>query len=30
MSRTMERDMREILGETELPEALQPINNIIL
>jgi len=30
MSRTMERDMREILGETELPETLQPKNNIIL
>ncbi len=30
MSRTMERDMREILGETELPQALQPKNNIIL
>jgi len=30
MSRTMERDMREILGETELPEALLPKNNIIL
>jgi len=30
MSRTMERDMREILGETELPEALQTKNNIIL
>jgi len=30
MSRTMERDMREILGETELPEPLLPENNIIL
>jgi len=30
MSRIMERDMREILGETELPEPLQPKNNIIL
>ena len=30
MSRTMERDMREILGETELPEPLQAKNNIIL
>lgn len=30
MSRTMERDMREIVGETELPEPLQPKNNIIL
>lgn len=30
MSRTIEIDMREILGETELPAALQPKNNIIL
>jgi len=30
MSRAMERDMREILGETGLPGALQPKNNIIL
>lgn len=30
MSRTMERDMREILGEKELPHPLQPQNNIIL
>lgn len=30
MSRTIERDMREMLGETELPEALQAKNNIIL
>lgn len=30
MSRTIEIDMREMLGETELPPALQPKNNIIL
>ncbi len=30
MSRTIERDMREMLGETELPEPLHPKNNIIL
>lgn len=30
MSRTIERDMREIIGETELPPPLQPKNNIIL
>lgn len=30
MSRNIERDMREILGETELPAPLQPKNNIIL
>lgn len=30
MSRTIERDMREMLGETELPDALQAKNNIIL
>lgn len=30
MSRTIEIDLREMLGETELPEALQPKNNIIL
>ncbi|MFT4033046.1 MAG: bestrophin family ion channel [Siphonobacter sp.] len=30
MSRTIEIDMREMLGETSLPPALQPINNIIL
>lgn len=30
MSRTIEIDMREMLGETELPPALQPQNNIIL
>lgn len=30
MSRTIERDMRELLGETDLPPALQPKNNIIL
>lgn len=30
MSRTIERDMREILGETQLPPPLQPKNNIIL
>ncbi len=28
--RTMERDMREIIGETTLPDPLQPRNNIIL
>lgn len=30
MSRTIERDLREILGETNLPDALQPKHNIIL
>jgi putative membrane protein len=30
MSRTIEIDMREMLGETNLPPALQPRNNIIL
>jgi putative membrane protein len=30
MSRTIERDLREILGETNLPDALQPNHNIIL
>lgn len=30
MSRTIEIDMREMLGETDLPPALQPQNNIIL
>ncbi len=30
MSRTIEIDMREMLGETDLPAALQPKNNIIL
>ncbi|MFT3681846.1 MAG: bestrophin family ion channel [Ferruginibacter sp.] len=30
MSRTIEIDLREMLGETELPPALQPKNNIIL
>lgn len=30
MSRTIEIDMREMLGETDLPPALQPTNNIIL
>jgi ion channel-forming bestrophin family protein len=30
MSRTIEIDLREMLGETDLPPALQPVNNIIL
>jgi putative membrane protein len=30
MSRAVEIDMREMLGETDLPESLQPQNNIIL
>lgn len=30
ISRTIEIDMREMLGETKLPQALQPKNNIIL
>lgn len=30
MSRTIEIDLREMLGETDLPPALQPENNIIL
>jgi len=30
MSRTVEIDIRELLGETELPPAIQPRNNIVL
>lgn len=30
MSRTIEIDMREMLGETDLPPALQPKNNILM
>ena len=30
MSRTIEIDLREMLGETDLPPALQPKNNIVL
>ena len=30
MSRTVEIDIREMLGETELPAAIQPNNNIVL
>ena len=30
MSRTVEIDIREMLGETDLPPALQPQNNIVL
>lgn len=30
MSRTIEIDLREMLGETDLPPALQPINNILM
>ncbi len=30
MSRTIEIDLRELLGESDLPAALQPINNILL
>ena len=30
MSRTVEIDIREMLGETDLPPALHPQNNIIL
>lgn len=30
ISRTIEIDLREMLGETDLPPAMQPINNIIL
>lgn len=30
MSRTIEIDMREMLGETDLPPAIQPQNNIVL
>jgi len=30
MSRTVEIDIREMLGETDLPPVLQPKNNIIL
>jgi putative membrane protein len=30
LSRTIEIDMREMLGETELPEAIQPVNSILM
>ena len=30
MSRTIEIDLREMLGETDLPPALQPVNNILM
>ncbi|MBK9758315.1 MAG: multidrug transporter [Nannocystis sp.] len=30
MSRTIEIDLREMLGERELPAALQPVNNILM
>jgi putative membrane protein len=30
MSRTIEIDLREMLGETELPPALTPVNNILM
>ena len=30
ISRTIEIDMREMLGETDLPSAIQPTNNIVL
>lgn len=30
ISRTIEIDLREMLGETDLPPAIQPINNIVL
>jgi ion channel-forming bestrophin family protein len=30
ISRTIEIDLREMLGETDLPEALTPMNNIVL
>jgi len=30
MSRNVEIDIREMLGETNLPAALQPRNNIVL
>ncbi|HOY08022.1 MAG TPA: bestrophin family ion channel [Saprospiraceae bacterium] len=30
MSRTIEIDLREMLGEKDLPPALQPVNNIVL
>lgn len=30
ISRTIEIDLREMLGETNLPEALTPVNNIVL
>lgn len=30
ISRTIEIDLREMLGETELPPAIQPVNNIVL
>jgi putative membrane protein len=30
LSRTIEIDLRELLGETELPPALQPVNNILM
>jgi ion channel-forming bestrophin family protein len=30
LSRTIEIDLREMLGETELPEPLQPVNKILM
>ncbi|SDL15263.1 bestrophin family protein [Siphonobacter aquaeclarae] len=30
ISRTIEIDLREMLGETDLPPAIQPVNNIVL
>lgn len=30
MSRTIEIDLREMLGESDLPEALKAVNNIVL
>lgn len=30
ISRTIEIDLREMLGETDLPETLKPVNNIVL
>lgn len=30
MSRSIEIDLREMLGETEIPAALQPVNNILM
>lgn len=30
MSRTIEIDLRQMLGETEIPEAVQPVNNILM
>jgi putative membrane protein len=30
ISRSIEIDLREMLGETDLPEPLKPVNNILM